>query len=292
MIRPFIKALVSLLLLLGLISPALPAIAMQPRWCRRPASKEQLDLGAKLAQEANFIPGRGPAVDQLIEVAKHFNIPMGIEWAESASVVNPPPSLARGATVQELIDAILQPTPGYQLTLENGVLQIRSLALATDPRSLLNLRLSKFSVKNRTLFEARSALRLAVEMTLYPDEYTEGYISDSGSPSGHVFDLKNITFHCSNLTVREILNHLIKASGNALWVARPSLNPSRADESAVLSTIEERQSSGLGKRSAAGPLPANAFANLLALNWEFIPLTDAADDTHIKSRLFTAPQKP
>jgi hypothetical protein len=107
--------------------------------------------------------------------------------------------------------------------MENVVLYIHRVALTVDPRSLLNLRISKFSMKNLTLFEARSALRLAVEMTLRPGEYAEGYLADSGSPSGHVFELNDITFHRSNLMVR---------------------------------------------------------------------VTNEANNTHIKSRLFTAPEKP
>ncbi len=292
MIRLFSKASIGILLLSALIAPALAASsAAQPQKGGPQATTEQFDINAKLAQEANFVPQSEAALDQLIEVAKHFKIPMGIEWAEPANAPNLPLALGRGATVEELIVAILQQTHGYQLTTKNGVLHIYRPALASDPRSLLNLRIPKFSLKKQNLFAARAALRLAVEMTLHPEEYSEGYVSDSGYPPGHVFDGNNITFHSSNVAVREILDRLIAASGNALWVAWLNHNPPPANESASSATLEARQASGLGMTSARPPLQANAF-RYLELNWQFIPLTDRANNTHIKTQVFTAAEKP
>jgi hypothetical protein len=291
LMRSFSKALVRLLLLSALISSALPASAAQPQQREPQASKERLDLADVLTQETDFVPQSEGALDQLIEVAKHFKIPMGIEWTESAHAQNPPLSLPRGATVQELIVAILLQTPGSQMVLENGVLHIQRSALVDDPRNLLNLRISKFSVKNQNLFAARAALRLAVEMTLHPGEYTEGYLSDSGYPPGHAFDVNNITFHSSDVAVREILDHLIKANGNALWVVLLNRNSLQAAASSSRAPVEARRSSGLGLTSARPPLQKNAF-RYLELDLQFIPLADGANNTHIKTKVFTAPEKP
>jgi hypothetical protein len=213
---------------------------------------------------------------------------MGIEWVEQSAIIRKPLSLETGATVQQLISAILQQIPEYQQTIENGVLHVCQPAFASDPQNQLNLRISQFSVQERNLFEAQSSLRLAIEMTLYPDEYTEGYISDSGYPTGHVFTLNSITFKGSDLTVREILDALIKANNNALWLANLNRKAARAGENSYSAASEQRRSTGLGQRATESRGREAASSNL-ELQWEFIPLTDKADDSGIKTRRFTVP---
>lgn len=285
MLYPLIKRFGKVLVLSLLISSATQA---QATGTPGQSSATELNLEAKLTQVASYVPESKAPHEQLIEVARRFKIPMGIEWVEPSAIISKPLSLDTGATVQQLISAIIQQIPEYRQTKENGVLHVYQAAFAPDPQNQLNLRISQFSIKDQNLFQARSSLRLAIEMTLYPDEYTEGYISDSGYPTGHVFTLDSITFKGSSLTVREILDGLIKANNNALWLARLNRKAAGPRENPSSAASVQRRSTGLGQK--AGQLPERqAPPSDLELEWEFIPLTDKTDDSYIKTRKFTVP---
>lgn len=182
-------------------------------------------LDSKLLQKASFVPTSTSAVDQLIEVAQHYDIPMGIEWIDrpDARVLTLPQS--KGATVQGLITAILRQSPGYQLKLTHGIVHIANRAFVDDPKNFLNLRIREFKVKEANVFDANASLRLNIKMTLHPARYAGGWNGGYGFAPGSVFDVRNITFSGRDLTVRQIINKIAAANSNALWVVR--LDPSR-----------------------------------------------------------------
>lgn len=60
-----------------------------------PAETPAQKLEAKLAQRADFIPAAGTVRDQLVQVAQHYKIPMGIEWVLSRRRNKSNPELAR-----------------------------------------------------------------------------------------------------------------------------------------------------------------------------------------------------
>jgi|GEM_PF-2877060 len=188
------------------------------------------NLELKLSREASFVPQSTSVLEQLIEVAKYYQIPMGIEWVDQsdANVFTLPKD--RQMTVQNLIAELLSHSQDYQAKVENGVLHIAQSTLATDTKNFLNLRISEFQVDKANLFGASFMLRMKIRMMLHPEQYAGGWNGGYGEPSIYGFDIKNITVSGRNLTVREILNKIITANGNALWVVR--LDPSKmmADE--------------------------------------------------------------
>lgn len=177
-------------------------------------------LGQKLLQKATFVPRSTSALGQLMEVARYYQIKMGIEWAEQPNTEVSALSREGQTTVQRLIDGILRGIPGYRAKIENGVLHISNPSLETDPRNFLNLRIPEFSVSNASVFDAKATLRLKIDMSLHAERYVSGWNGGYGSPRGHVFDTRNVTFSGRNLTVRQILNKIVVANGNALWLAR------------------------------------------------------------------------
>jgi hypothetical protein len=211
-------------------------------------------LEAKLSQKATFVPRNRPALDQLIEVAQHYRIPMGIEWNEQAEGRGNTLAVGRDANVRELINAILAQAPDEQMTVENGIVHVGTPALATDAKNILNLRIEDFQVKNENLFYAEDRLRLAIDMTLHPEDYEEGYNGGYGYAPDDVFAVRNISFRASNVTVRDILDRIALANGHALWVARLS----RAEQEA-----DGRKSQ---KAVRSEPPPAKQYP------WKFIPL--------------------
>ncbi|HXG63489.1 MAG TPA: hypothetical protein VNO70_00180 [Blastocatellia bacterium] len=182
-------------------------------------------LNSKLLQEASFVPKSTLAVDQLIEVAQHYQIPMGIEWIEQPGTNAPLLPQKKPKTVRDLLAAILQQSPGYRMKAIDGVLHIYNQKFVTDQRNFLNLRIPEFRLDRANVFDANARLRLQIKMTLHPELYARGWNGGYTSPPGHTLDVENITFSGRNLTVREILSKISAANGNTLWVV--FLDPSK-----------------------------------------------------------------
>jgi hypothetical protein len=177
-------------------------------------------LGQKLLQKTTFVPKSTSAVEQLLEVARHYEIPMGIEWAEPPKTEVSPLPVENQTTVQGLVDEILRGIPGYRSETDNGVLHISNPTLEADPRNFLNLGISEFAIRNGSVFDADAILKLKIEMAIHAERYVGGWNGGYGSPRGHILDTNNVTFSGRNLTVREILNKIVTANGNALWLTR------------------------------------------------------------------------
>ena len=213
-------------------------------------------LDSRLLQKASFVPKSTSALDQLIEVAHHYEIPMGIEWIDrpDAKVLTLPQS--KRTSVQRLITAILRQSPGYRLKVADGVVHIANKTFVGDPRNFLNLRISEFRVKEGNVFDADASLRLGITMTLHPERYARGWNGGYGYGAGGVFDVRNITLFGRNLIVRQILNKIIAANGNALWVVQ--LNPSRMMNAEPSFFAQEYESQDF--------------------RWQFIPLQKSRDN--------------
>lgn len=175
-------------------------------------------LESKLAQKATYIPGGKTVAEQLVEVARHYRLPMGIEFVGQPAASDTPPRVEPGATVSELINAILRNAPDYQARVYDGVVHIAQLTAAASPNNFLNMRLSRYKIEDANLFEAEARLRLMINSEMFPDLYKEGFGGGSGYPLDHTFASTCVTFQGSDLTIRDVLNGIARESGNSLWV--------------------------------------------------------------------------
>jgi hypothetical protein len=175
----------------------------------------------RLQQRVKFKPKSNAPLDQLIEVAKTFQVAMGIEWSESPKCNTSPAGFRTQDTVLELLNAIVRRCPSQRLTVEMGIVHVYS-RFARHPHNVLNLRLSDFQVRHSSVFDAEFQLRLAIEIQLHPERFTGGYNIAHGSPVGQVFSVPNVSFSGRDVRVRDALDGIVKSSGNALWLARLS----------------------------------------------------------------------
>jgi hypothetical protein len=176
-------------------------------------------LNQKLEQKVQFTPKAEAPLGQLIEVAKTFHIPMGIEWSDSPQCKASPATFRAQETVGQLLSAIIRRCPTQRLTVEPGIVHVYS-RFARHPRNILNLRVWRFQLKDGSVFDAQFELRLAIDMQLHPDKYAGGYNGGHGSPGEHVFSIPNVSFSGREISVRDVLDGIVRSSGNALWVAR------------------------------------------------------------------------
>jgi hypothetical protein len=189
-------------------------------------------LEQRLARVIHFVPDAISPFDQLIEVARAFEIPMGIEVdIESCSKIYTKRLLQGPNTLGSLISQISREIPEYKMEINDGVINIIPNQFAGDPKSYLNLRIPDFRLDHEDVWGAEANLRRAIKNTLHPVDVPPG--ASTGSVSGYIvpidrgdgFDRQNIKFSGRNLTVREILNRIAQQNGNAYWVVYE--NPSK-----------------------------------------------------------------
>ncbi len=177
-------------------------------------------LQEKLGTVTDYVPKATAPVDQLVEIARRFKIPMGIEWVERAATATPGKTLPSGKrSVRELIEEIASVSPEQRIEVDDGLIRIYSPTEAVHPFNFLNIRLKSYSVKEGDLFAAEDQLRWAIRFTLEPEKYLNGYGGGYGHGANHVFQIPKFTLSGSDFTIREVLNRIVLAQGNALWVA-------------------------------------------------------------------------
>jgi hypothetical protein len=212
-------------------------------------------LKEKLDQKTTFIPRAVAPVEQLIEIAQNFKIPMAIEWLEVRDSPTKPSLDFRARTVGQLIQGIIDQTAGRRTKIEGGVLHVFSLAELSKPLNFLNVRIPSFEVKDKSLLDAEALLRTKINMLLYPERYRQGFGGGYGAAPEDPFWVKNITFSGAGLTIREILTHIARANGNALWVV--TLSPTEL----------------IGNKPKWEGVPPNKGGHSPLNNrWKFVPL--------------------
>jgi hypothetical protein len=221
-------------------------------------------LESKLAQQTDYLPRAASPVDQLIEVAQRFNIPMAVEWLErpggESGRAHVPTATPGRRTVRELIADVVGQSPEHRFLIDGGLLYVFPPAVASHPLNFLNIRVGGFHVEHADLFRAEAHLRTKINLALYPELFKRGYGGGYGFPPDHVFTIPNVSVSGEDLNVRDVLNGIAESSGNALWVVRL-----RADE------FTSRRPRWEGKPvDEYGRSPVNG-------RWHFLPLADVAE---------------
>ena len=190
------------------------------------------NLSSKLSQKADFIPTTNSPKDALIEVAQHYKLPMGIEWIYAPNQARPTLLIEAQPTVRGMIDMILRQTPGYVFEIKNGVISISNYSIAENPRNFLNLRIGEYNASKVNVFGAESLLRIAIARRLHPERYLGGTNGGYGYgvPRQDGLDVNSISFSGTNLTVRDVLNAIVRENGNSLWIVELRASKMMKDE--------------------------------------------------------------
>jgi hypothetical protein len=218
----------------------------------RPDSLEE-----KLGTVTDFVPEAIAPVEQLVEVARRFKIPIAVEWVERA---HPAPLAqtrpSRKRFVRELIEEI---ATGYRVEVDNELVRIYSPTESVHPFNFLNIRLRRYIVKEADLFDAEYELRLAIKFALEPEKYVNGYFGGHGHGANHIFQIPKFTLSESDVTIREVLNRIALAQGNALWIATIKSEDLEGDEPGWKRKVAD-----------GGDLPVTS-------SWHFLPLAEIAE---------------
>jgi hypothetical protein len=230
--------------------------AMSPTFAQR--TDQKMTFAQRTDQRLNqTIPAydsdKTSTLEQLIEVAQQFQIPMGIEWADAPNETNVKPIHFHNISVKEIISRIANEKSGYRSIVSDGVVQVSKLELTNDPLNFLNVRFPNYAVEDDSLFEASYWLRVSIKRTLHPEVNIGGGLG--GKSAQEDFNKPTIHFSATDVTVREILNRLVAAQGNCLWVVH--LNPALLME---------------GEPFYAQVVSSPAGKGNSDFSWDFIPL--------------------
>jgi hypothetical protein len=195
--------------------------AIAAHFCSIPHAYGQT-LKEKLEQQTKFHPQSSSPVEQLVEVALEFQIPMAIEWLEQPNGRSSSAPAFGGGSVLHLIEQIVQQSPNHQLAVGDHSLHVFSPLAVSHPLNFLNLRIPRFVVRDESLLGAQAWLRTMINMMLYPELYKDGFGGGHGGAADSPFWIRGITISVENLTIREILTKIAEANGNALWVVELS----------------------------------------------------------------------
>jgi|GEM_PF-1572182 len=218
----------------------------------------------KLSAITDFVPKASTPVEQIVEVARKFRIPMGIEWTNRPGPVRPAKPLPPAQrSVQQLIEAIASASQ-HDVAVVDGLVRVYSPTEAVHPLNFLNVQLKSYAVKDIDLFAAEDQLRWAIRLTLEPEKYRNGFTAGWGHPDNHIFQISKFTIAASDITIREALNRIALAQGNALWVTTIDA----ADLKGHKPSWESDDAELPGLTALPGPFTGR---------WVFVPLAEVAD---------------
>src|SRR5712691_6009666 len=115
-----------------------------------PSSSET--IASLLSKEVNVFDSRKTRLpEQLVELARDYHLPMGIEAIYDPAARPSPPIHMEKATVGEVLSRIVQQNSGYSWQATEGVVHVFSESVVSDPKNFLNLRIPEFKAERESL---------------------------------------------------------------------------------------------------------------------------------------------
>jgi len=186
------------------------AIAARPEVGPDPNNETQV-LGKRVS---GFRVQGLPLVDALIQLGMATGQPMGIEYVDLESLEKPTSFSLDHGTLGEGLRLILAGRKSYTWRVENAVLVVTNAFVRMGRANLLHRVLPAFSIPRCTLQEASHELEMDLTQQLHPGM---GIIGDYNP------GLKGLTvgpLEMKDVTVRQALDRLVEAAGQAAWVVQ------------------------------------------------------------------------
>ena len=177
-------------------------------------------LREKLNRQTEYHPHANAPDAQLVEVAKHFQIPMAIEWLDTDSGADRIPELNfKKGLVVDLIKAIVARAHHERLIVDEPIVRVFAPSAFNSPLNFLNLRIAEYCVSNASVFAADFSLRVAIDQMLYPKYFENGFSGGYGGGE-KLFWIERISICLKRKPIRDLLTEVAAQSGVALWFAK------------------------------------------------------------------------
>jgi len=173
----------------------------------------------KLQQQTNYRPRTTAPDEQLIEVARHFKIPMAIEWLDEKPAANHLADLKFDkGSVLDLIKAIVNRAPQENLIVEGRIVRVFPPSAFNKRLNFLNLRLRGYCVKDECVYGADFEVRIGIDALLYPEKFKYGFNGGFGGGEETLW-INAINICVRNPSIRQLLTEIAAQSGKAGWMA-------------------------------------------------------------------------
>jgi hypothetical protein len=141
---------------------------------------------------------------------------MGIDWVDQPNEKPSKPIHLKEVSAKDVVSYILSQQEGQNWEIVDGVVEVNPVRFYDDPRNFLNIRFPEYAVRRDSLFEASYWLRVRIKRLLHPERNFGGGFG--GTSIDKDFNAPTISFSARDVTVRQVLDKLILAHGNSLWV--------------------------------------------------------------------------
>ena len=195
------------------------SIALLTMWLSISSLVASQTVRERLDQRTDYRPSATRPDEQLVEVARHFQIPMAIEWLNEDGTSDKLPKLKfEGGHVFDLIRAIVDRVPHEKLIVEDRIVRVFPPSALNHKFNFLNLRLKRYCVADESVLGANFAIRVGLDMMLYPEQFKHGFNGGYGGGEQLLW-IKAINICVTKVTVRNLLTEIAAQSGKAAWIA-------------------------------------------------------------------------
>lgn len=162
----------------------------------------------------------GDFLDALLIAAAEYKIPMGIVLVGTPSATQRLRFSKKDATVQEIIQALVETQPGYKMEVGEGLVHIFPRTLVPDRENFLSLKVPDFEVRNQVVELAERRLHEVVNATVWPPKPQPAGRAAGGTGSSQLVEVGDpeLTLRLENSTVQDVLDALTLASGRGVWI--------------------------------------------------------------------------
>jgi hypothetical protein len=154
----------------------------------------------------------------LQEVSYKYRVPLGIETdAQGQTAAHISINVSQG-TVADIFNVLIQQAPNYKWVESSGVVNVMPLQ---DADSVLNLKIPRFYVSHATPDDLHIAIRSLPEVETWLNQrqlVERGFMTSSiiiGS-NGET-DQPRVSLRLKSMTLREIMNTVVKKPGFLAW---------------------------------------------------------------------------
>ena len=173
----------------------------------------------RLQQPTDYRPRATEPDEQLIEVARHFKIPMAIEWLDETPATGQFANLRfNPGSVLDLIRAIVDRAPQENLIVEDRIVRVFPPSAFDSRLNFLNLRLKQYCVRDESVLGANFEVRIGIDTMLYPKEFENGWAGGYGGGEKLLL-IEDINLCVDNASIRALLTEIAGQSGKAAWMA-------------------------------------------------------------------------
>jgi hypothetical protein len=145
-------------------------------------------------------------VEALVHVSNDFQIPMGIDWIEGATMSAPTSFTWDDVPLQKIVQDIAD-TQRCRVTLRDGVLRVTPSAPIPDQQNFLKSKIALFAVRDSYIEVASWKLHALVSPIKGNQQVSIGGSGDS-----------RVSLEMKQASVEDILDALVVASKRKIWI--------------------------------------------------------------------------